>query len=206
LNVAISIKKSTKSIGKYEAPLISRLCEHFESLGFKAFPHVRLNIAWGSCLSDIDILLIRDSLVTVIEVKSYRDKLARAEKQLEAISDYVDYSYVATDRLPRHWKSSRSGLLLIKDDVRVVKRASKIVGEPKLDSLIALPKKCLLRFLGQPHQERLLKYEIALRIRNLFDDESIRQCLKEIVLCQGCSHNECPILGLVSSIPCYAYS
>jgi len=202
MNAMIDIKKSTKFIGKYEAPLISRLCKHFESLGFKAFPHVRLNIAWSSSLSDVDTLLIQDNLVTVVEVKSHRDKLARAEKQLEAISDYVDYSYVATDRLPRYWKSSRLGLLFIEDDVRVVKRASKIIGEPKLDSLIALPKKCLLQFLGQPHQERLLKYEIALRIRNLFDDESIRQCLKEIVLCQGCNHMECPILCLVSSIPC----
>lgn len=34
----------------------------------------------------------------VVEVKSHKDKLARAEKQLEAISYYVDYSYVASAR------------------------------------------------------------------------------------------------------------
>lgn len=197
----MEIKKSTKSIGEYEEPIISRLCSHFESLGFKAFPHVRLNIAWGPSLSDVDTLLIQDNIVVAIEVKSSHDKLSRAQHQLESLSDYVDYSYVATDKLPRVWNSRKTGLLFVsQDEVSIVKRATQLMDKPKLDSFTALPKKCLLRFSGEKRQEKLVKHEIAHKIHHLYRNESIRDCLKEIAFCQNCTDTACPIVSLTHAV------
>jgi hypothetical protein len=191
-----SVKKSTKCVGPYERPLINKLCTHFEGLGFQAFPHVRLNVAWGPCISDIDALLIYDNLVIVVEVKSCHDKFSRAELQLEAISDYVDYLYVATDKLPKHWSSHKTGLLLIKHDViDIVKHAPQLSSKPKLDSLMALPKKCLAKFLNQHYQKKALKYELAQEILKHFGNEMLKGCLKEIVFCTECIEESCPILS-----------
>jgi len=199
MNIAVGMKKSTKCIGKYEAPLINRICQHFDSLGFKTFPHVRFNIAWGSSLSDIDVIAMRNNVVTAVEIKSRKDKISRATSQLNAMLDYVDYTYLATDRPLRNWQHSKSGVLLVEqNEIRVVRRASKITNEPRLESLFALPKKCLLRLLGVTQDSKLLKYDIAERILAVFDDETLRQCMKEIVLCQDCNENECPIINLVS--------
>lgn len=201
ITTTTEIKKSTKSIGAYEEPIIKRLCNHFESLGFRAFPHVRLNIAWGISLSDIDTLLIKDRIVVAIEVKSSHDKLSKAQHQLETVSDYVDYSYVATDRLPRNWASRRTGLLFVgQDGVKIVRRATQLMNKPRLSSISALPKKCLLQFSGEQHEEKLVKHEIARKIHREYGNGPIKECLKEIALCQNCSDVECPILHLTPTV------
>ena len=201
ISTITEIKKSTKSIGAYEEPIISRLCNHFESLGFRAFPHVRLNVAWGSSLSDIDTLLIQDNIVVAIEVKSSHDKLAKAQRQLESLSDYVDYSYVATDKLPRNWKSRKTGLLFVSQDgVNIVRRATQLTNKPKLDSFTSLPKKCLLRFSVEERHERLLKHDIARKIRQRYQNGPIKECLKEIALCQNCSDTTCPIMHMTHPV------
>jgi hypothetical protein len=187
------VRNSTKAIGTFEEVLIKRVSDHFRQDGYKVFPHARFNIAWGSSLSDLDVLLIKGETLIVIEVKSKRDKIARAEQQLRSISGYVDYGYVATDRLPRCWDDPVVGLLLVGGIVKTVHRAKRFAGRPAAESLSALRKKCLLRFLGEESDSRLLKYDVAERVRFMGSEESIRRCLKRIVTCEGNCETDCPI-------------
>lgn len=200
MNLLASMPRSTKRIGRFEQPLIARVTEHFEGHGYKAFPHVRFNIAWSSSLSDIDVLLFRDDLITVVEVKSKRDKISRAWDQINAISDYIDYAYVATERLPKSWESDRVGLLFVNEsEVKELESAKRITGKPRTDSLFALPKKCLLQFLGESFQKNFLKAQIVSQVENHCSEELLRRCLKEIVLCHRCNEDSCPVLALVSN-------
>jgi len=188
------IRTSTKAIGKYEEALINRVSDHFRKQGYKVFPHARFNIAWGSNLSDLDILLVKGDTLTVVEVKSKRDKMSRAGQQIHNISDYIDYSYVATDRLPKSWSDSMIGLLLIGETIETVKKAKRFTGRPTVESLFALQKKCLLCFLGEKSSSHLLKYEIAETVRSMGSEKAIHRCLKKIVICEECCKTSCPIL------------
>jgi hypothetical protein len=192
INGAIEVRKSCKAIGKYEAPLIATLCNHFVSSGFSAFPHVRLNVAWSAALSDIDTLLIRDQTVIAIEVKSRQDNFSRAEFQLERLRDFVDYSYVATEIMPRNFSSKHHGLLLFDDgSIKVVKRAPTLQCKPRIESLMALPKKCLFGFLSLSCPDRLTKHELTMGIVSTIDEDTIKRRIKEIVLCPGCANKKC---------------
>lgn len=191
---AVTLKKSCKAMGKYEAPLISNLCNHFVSSGFSAFPHVRLNVAWSSALSDIDALLIRDQTVVAIEVKSRQDNFSRAGYQLERLRDFVDYSYIAAEKIPHNFSDERFGLLLLnKGDIRIVKKAPALKYKPRIESLMALPRKCLVSFLGPSCPSRLTKHELATGIASAIDDDTIKKRMKAIVLCSGCVGKTCKI-------------
>lgn len=126
--------------------------------------------------------------------------MSRAKKQIDAISDYVDYTYVATDRLPKSWEMDGVGLLFVDEsNMHVIKRARKIVDSPKIDSLFALPKKCLTRFLGDINRKNALKSHLVRQIRNQCSGETLKQCVKRIVLCQRCSDKNCPVLSFISN-------
>jgi hypothetical protein len=188
------VRTSTKAIGKFEEVLIKRVSDHFRQHGYKVFPHARFTIAWGSSLSDLDILLVKNETLTVIEVKSKRDKITRAGQQMRRISDYIDYGYVATDRLPKHWDDPRVGLLLVGETVETVDKAKRFKGRPTVESLSALQKKCLLRFLGGEPNSHILKYDVAETVRSMGSEESIRRCLKKIVTCREHCETDCPVL------------
>lgn len=188
------VRTSTKAIGKFEEVLINRVSDHFRQNGYKVFPHARFNIAWGGNLSDLDILLVKGDTLTVIEIKSKRDKISRAGQQMRRISDYIDYGYVATDRLPKGWSDPIVGLLLVGDTIKTVNKAKRFKGIPTAESLAALPKKCLLCFLGKEPNSHLLKYDVAETVRSIGNEESIRQCLKKIVTCGECCETSCPAL------------
>lgn len=195
-----NMKKSTKSIGRFEEPIVDKVSRHFRSLGYRAFSHVRFNVAWSSALSDIDVLLLKEDSITVVEVKSKRDKLLRAGRQIEVISDYVDYAYVATDKLLKSWKMDYVGLLLVReDDVRVIKEAKRMIGKPRIESLFALPKKCLIHLLGKVNEKNRLKWEIIQQLDKQSSEEFLRKCLKEIVLCQSCNYDNCPVFNFISN-------
>ena len=85
--VTQNIHKSTKHVGKYEEIIIQSLVTYFQLNGYEALPHSSLNIAWGSILSDIDILLVKENQLVCVEVKSHRDKLSKAPKQIDRIKD-----------------------------------------------------------------------------------------------------------------------
>lgn len=192
--IAENVAKSAKHLGAFEAKIIDTLTEHFQKSGYEVIPHSSLNIAWGRVLSDIDLLLIKDQLLTYIEVKSSRDNLARAHKQIDRIKDYIDYAYVATDKHVKKWNYRTVGLVFVKDkEVKVVRKAMRFQSKPRFYSVASLKKKCLVRFFGTGNPYLLYenKYDMAEKVYT--EKECNRLLLKEIVTCGELCSSKCPI-------------
>ena len=189
-----TILKSSKKIGKYEAPIIKKLESFFQNQGFQVVPHARLNISWGNILSDIDLLLIKENKVGIVEVKSSHDNLKRAKKQISNIKDYVDFAYIATDFKPRKLPAPIAGWIFVKDEVTIMKNPRIINKEPSHYSVDSLPKKCLERYLNQKNisPKGMSKYEITSNIMSL-PTENLKEEVKSMATCgQECDTN-CPI-------------
>ena len=191
-----NIAKSKKKLGKYEKAIINRLKEYFLCQGYEVVPHSRLNIAWGSILSDVDLLLLKENLLTYIEVKSCRDKISRAPEQIERIKDFVDYAYVATERAVPSWSIPKVGLILVNgDNIDVIKVAKKFRNKPKFLSLLMLKKKCLATFFSVDINSlrQIDKYDLAQNVYTLKVFKCNREYLREIATCgENCSAF-CPI-------------
>ena len=192
---AENISKSTKHMGLYEEQIIRRLTDYFLEGGYEVIPHSSLNIAWGSVLSDIDLLLVKDQLLTYIEVKSSRDNLARAHKQIDRVMDYVDYAYVATDRKVRKWSSKNAGLIFVDSDkISVIKRGKRFQNKPRFYSVVTLKKKCLDRFFGMDNQCSMFENKYNLAEYVYATRECNRPLLKEIVTCGDLCSSNCPLI------------
>ena len=192
--LAQNVYRSTKQIGKYEEKIIQTLTKYFRLKGYEVVPHSSLNIAWGSVLSDVDLLLIKNNLLTYVEVKSSRDKLSRAKQQIDRMMDYVDYAYVATDKQVKNWKYENIGLFLIEGEcITLLKKCKKFRSKPRFYSIATLKKKCIARFLGADNRYLMLvnKYELAEQIYN--KKKCTRVILKEIVTCGDLCETDCPI-------------
>lgn len=153
-----------------------------------------MNIAWGSVLSDVDLLLIKDNLLTYVEVKSSRDNLGKAKQQIDRIVDYVDYSYVATDKNVKNWEMPEVGLIHIQGEkVTRIKRAKKFSKKPSFCSVATLKKKCLLRIFGAEnrHLRAVNKYELAQLVYT--KKNCTRDIIREIVTCGELCATNCPI-------------
>jgi hypothetical protein len=177
-----SLPKSSKLLGAHEKPILDSLTTHFQGLGYQAVPHVRFDLAWGAIISDLDLLLEKRGWITAIEVKSSHDRLGKARKQLQRISDYIDFAYVATERLPRKWDDPKIGVIHVTgSNVRFLKEAQRLTQKPRLGSLLALRKVSLLEIAGNPDGHQLSKYEIALRVHSIMDTKALRDRLKEVL-------------------------
>lgn len=188
------LSSSKKAIGQYEKPLIDSLTRHLSRHGYNGFPHVRLNVAWSPIVSDIDLLAVRQREITIIEVKSSHDKFARASSQLRRVSDFTDFAYIATDRVPatRH-SDPQIGLLLVKgDQVETLVEARVFEGRPQQDSLFKLQKKCLRR-LAMARDDQMSKFEMSKTVHASWNGESLRECVKRIVICDRNCERSCPI-------------
>ncbi len=189
-----SILRSSKKIGKYEAPIIEKLEPFFQNQGFQVVPHARLNISWGNIISDIDLLLIKENKIGIVEVKSSHDNLKRAKKQISNIKDYVDFAYIATDFKPRKLPTPIAGWIFVKDEVTIMKYPQTIDNEPSHYSVGSLPKKCLERHLDHKNisPKGMSKYEITTNIMSL-PIKNLKDEVKSIATCgQECDVN-CPI-------------
>jgi len=199
---AQNINGSTKRIGKYEAKIIRSLTEYFRKKGYEVIPHARLNIAWGSILSDVDLLLLEESALTYVEVKSRRDKLPKALKQIDRVKDYVDYAYVATNKLVNDWDIPKVGLIFVQGDaVTFVRKSTRFTNRPRFSSIASLRKECLARFVrnGRTCRTYIYKYDLARYVYEFKKDECTRECLKEIVTCGNTCDTNCPIESFVKS-------
>lgn len=197
--MARNIAKSTKSIGKYEEKIIQTLTKYFQLNGYEVVPHSSFNIAWGRIISDVDLLLLKDQVLTYVEVKSSRDNLARAKQQIDRIMDYIDYAYVATDKQVKNWNMPNVGLIYVQEEtVVLVKKAKKFSSKPKFYSLVALKKKCIGMFFGSDNRYIMLvnKYELAQHVYK--KGKCTRACLKEIVTCGELCDVNCPITQMES--------
>ena len=206
-----NVLKSTKHVGKYEKPVIELLGRYFSHQGYEVIPHARFNVSWGSILSDLDMLMIMDKrLLTLVEVKSRKDLLSRARRQVARIQDYVDYAYVAIEMQSLRAAKHRLNLphfagVLVVDvmtcQVGVLKKAEWIRRSPTTTSISWLNKKCLSRMAraGQPVEQASMhrmsrKWELADHIKNTAPAALLRDTLKEIVVCGRECENCCPIL------------
>ena len=197
--MAQNIAKSTKRIGRYEEKIIQTLTKYFWINGYEVIPHSSLNIAWGSIVSDVDLLLLKDHILTYVEVKSSRDNLARAKQQIDRMMDYIDYAYVATDKQVKNWNMPNVGLIYVQEEtVVIVKKAKKFSNKPKFYSIVALKKKCIAMFFGNNNRYIMLvnKYELAQHVYT--KRKCTRACLKEIVTCGELCDVNCPIVQMES--------
>lgn len=191
----VNILKSSKKIGRHEEKIINQLELFFNNQGFHVASHARFNISWGNILSDIDLLVFKDNLLGVVEVKSSKDNLRRAQKQINKIKDYVDFVYVATDYLPRKFSIKNSGLIYVNGSINIIKEAKLLKEKPNLYSIYALPKKCLCRISevkGIKYSKYQQKEEIARKL-TLKTSYKTKQELKEIVTCGIRCDTQCPI-------------
>lgn len=175
------ILKSRKRLGKHEKQIIETLSDYFEKIGYKVLPHSRFDIAWGSILSDIDLLLIKNDTLTLVEVKSSKDNLSRVKKQFEEIRDYVDYVYIATDYYPKKWPLDNTGRIVIKDGIiDFLKKPEKIEQIPTVNSIMSLKKSDLTTMLGlQKHQtNKIPKYAMATQLREEKSGDDLKIMLK----------------------------
>jgi Holliday junction resolvase len=190
---AVNILKSSKHEGRHESVIIKKLVVFFENLGYHAVPHARFNIAWGNILSDVDLLLLKNDEIVAVEVKSSKDNLKRARKQIENIKDYVDYVYVATNYIPRKFSLRNAGLIYVNGSV-VILKSSKLLGDsPRLYSLDSLPKKCLCRWAKTQNHIYSQKSKLDLASQIIKDSDEIKSKVKEIVTCGLDCDYGCPI-------------
>lgn len=197
--MAQNIAKSTKRIGKYEEKIVQTLTKYFQLNGYEVIPHSSLNIAWGCIVSDVDLLLLKDQVLTYVEVKSSRDNLARAKKQIDRMMDYIDYAYVATDKQVKNWNMPNVGLIYVQEKtVVLVKKAKKFSNKPKLYSIVALKKKCIAMFFGNNNRYIMLVNKCELAQHVYTKRKCTRACLKEIVTCGELCDVNCPITQMGS--------
>jgi hypothetical protein len=192
----LNINTSTKCVGKHEEQIIQRLAEHFRNENYEVIPHARFNIAWGIIISDIDLLLLKEQLLIYVEVKSQNDNLKKALKQVERVKDFVDYAYVATDKVVTNWNAPHAGLISIDGDtINLVKDVERFDNSPSFSSIASLRKKCLLKFIEKSEKcsKHINKYELAKYIHKFMKDKCKRELLKEIVTCGNCCTGKCPI-------------
>lgn len=191
----VNILKSSKKIGRHEEKIINQLESFFNDQGFHVASHARFNISWGNILSDIDLLVFKDNLLGVVEVKSSKDNLGRAQSQINKIKDYVDFVYVATDYLPKRFSIKNTGLIYVNGSVNIIKRAKLLKDKPNLYSMYSIPKKCLCRISevkGMGTSKNQQKEEIARKLI-LQASYRTREELKEIVTCGLHCNTNCPI-------------
>lgn len=194
--LAQNIYKSTKCVGKYEEQIIKTLTKYFSLNGYEVVPHSSLNIAWGSVLSDVDLLLVKGQSLTYVEVKSTRDNLDRAKHQIDRAMDYVDYAYVATNKHVANFEMDKVGLIIVREEmVHVLKKARKFSNKPRFYSVVTLKKKCLSRFFGIDNRKLGLvsKYNLAQHVYAKNKCVCTRNVLKEIVTCGDLCSSSCPI-------------
>jgi hypothetical protein len=192
-----NILKSTKKFGRYERPLIKILTRFFRRGGYQVIPHARFNLAWGAIISDIDLLLIKDNKLTAIEVKSHKDSVKKAKRQLEAIYGYVDFTYLAVERLPKQFELDHAGLILIKGNkAEIIRQPKFIASAPTVDDIAGIQKKCLLRFLDAEntrHAQRTRKLALASLVHDSTYFTNLKTCVQEILTCGQHCQTQCPI-------------
>ncbi len=197
---ADNILKSSKREGRHESVIIKKLVVFFENLGYQTIPHARFNIAWGNILSDVDLLLLKNDEIVAVEVKSSKDNLKRARKQIENIKDYVDYAYVATNYIPRKFSLRNTGLIYVNGSVVILKSPKLLSDNPRLFSLDSLPKKCLCRWTKTKNQSYSNKSKSELANQILNNSNELKSKVKEIVTCGlNCDH-DCPIWNFDKNI------
>jgi len=189
---------SSKKIGRYEGQLLGILTSYFESMGYKVYPHVQLNIAWGNIISDVDLVAMRDDILVGVEVKSRRDNFKHAFQQIDNIRDFFDRVYIASDKpkqfLEKKCQDKRVGLLFINNGKVAERRGKLLLTKPSHSALVMLRKICLSRLaMAIKGVNSGNKSKLAFDILTGMRSEHLRLILKSIVTCEKTCETVCPI-------------
>jgi len=187
-----SLDKSPKLNGKYETLIINQLIDYFNNNDYEVQSHISLNIAWGSVLSEIDLILFKNNDITVVEVKSKNDKITSVYKQIETYKKFADFIFIASnDMLYKYNLNKDVGLIYVNDEVNIIRKASRINNLVYYNDLKTLKKKCLLKILDdnisiKKHSKEdiinLIKYKIQhSEVHNEF--KKVLFCDKKCELC-----------------------
>lgn len=179
--------KSDKVLGKYEAPLMALLKTHFEEEGYEVYLHSSLNLPWHGALCDLDVLALRDGLITVIEVKSRHDNVKRAYVQLSKYRKYADYVYLAVEKLPdlSGWGSDFGVILIQWGVVKVVRLASRVHWEFPAFNLLKTD--CMRRLIkykfGKVSRGYLTQANTWEIVKNQLGDDYLEKIYRDVLLC-----------------------
>jgi len=184
-----SLKKSSKKEGKYEKVLLHKILTFFFSNNFNVKHHVSLNFAWGSVLSEIDIIAVKNNNITIVEVKSMNDKISYAKHQFNTIKNFIDYFYVASDRkINSDFFEQNIGLISINNNVVKIRDAKLLNYSIDHKDLLRLKKKCLITLNnGKTSEKYLTKEKISEVILSKYKQNIIKKKVKKILLC----HQDC---------------
>jgi hypothetical protein len=181
--------------------LIESIECYLESMGFKVFSHVQLNLSWGNIISDIDLIAIGESVIIGVEVKSSRDTLKNAKRQIDRMTDLFDGVYVASDKPEflsiEKFAENRVGLLLVgNNDITIKKNCDILTHRPRKLTLMRLRKDCLKRMAhivgGSTNGN---KTHLVSIIMPQIENEHLRLILKQVIICDRNCDN-CPICAL----------
>jgi len=188
-----SLDKSPKLNGKHETLIINQLIKFFRNKGYQVQNHVSLNIAWGSLLSEIDLILQNNNEITIIEVKSKKDNINSAHKQIETYKKYADYVFIASnDMLFKYNFDKDIGLIYVDNGINIMRNASRINYLIDYDDLKILKNKCLVKFLdnsisNKKHTKKDLLELIKCKLQNFELNTKFKKvlfCNKECGSCE----------------------
>jgi len=179
------ILRSRKNYGKYEREIIEKLELFFRDKGYVVVTHARLNISWGTTLSDIDLVLLRDNKITIIEVKSDHDNFIRAIDQIKKYSNYADYVYVATEKVQTlNVENIDIGLIIVNKQISIMKPPLLIKSVPSIESIFALPKESLIEaFALNKKFWKMNKNDLVYHIYHNLDKKILKDNVKKIAYC-----------------------
>jgi Holliday junction resolvase-like predicted endonuclease len=195
-----AINRSRKREGVHEHKIIQALTGYFQDMGYSVVPHAQLNIAWGPIISELDMLLLREDTIIYVEVKSHKDNLTKAVKQIERVKDFIDYGYVATSQQANNWNSPNIGLIRIDPEhIDIIKKAKRFTNSPRYSTIASLKKTCLIRLLGndQGTQRHIRKRGLARRLFSQQNSGCTREHLKQIITCANKCPENCPVSKLI---------
>jgi len=190
------VHRSPKNLGDYEEPLMIKISEHFQELGFQTHPHSSLNFAWHGIVSDVDVLMVKDSLLYGVEIKSKKDDVKRAKKQIERLFHYVDYCYLAVEKMPKRLVEN-AGLIIVDDwGVKIIKDAPLVDGFDKR-TFRTLKRICFTKIFNTTRYGS--KHDVVDYIWAIYSSDNLKSIFRKILLCSEKECSICPLRSMYDS-------
>jgi len=190
------VHSSPKNLGNYEEPLMIKISEYFQELGFETHPHSSLNFAWHGMVSDVDVLMVKDSLLYGVEIKSKKDNVKRANKQIERLSHYVDYCYLAVEKMPKRLIEN-AGLIIVDNwGVKIIKEAPLVDGFDKR-TFRTLKRICFTKIFNTTRYGS--KHKVVDYLWNIYSTKKLKSLFRRVLLCSEKDCSKCPLRSLYDS-------
>lgn len=163
-----SLSISPKREGKFERDIIPKVARFFQERNYETKEHVSMNLAWGKVLSEIDLVAVKHEEIVIIEVKSKRDKITRAKKQLDKIRILSDYCFIASDTMVKPDQLALdTGILFLREErISIIREAEKVNEPVSKNFLLSFKKRHLndlckqLGFQRKTNKDYLAKFLI----------------------------------------------